>query len=50
MEAIEYPQRRLIFGVILVQTEQLRIERIISTGQATPPDQWYNQEQDEWAG
>ncbi len=33
---------------ILVQTEQLRIERIISTGQATPPDQWYDQEQDEW--
>ena len=24
------------------------IERIISTGQATPPDQWYDQEQDEW--
>jgi cupin 2 domain-containing protein len=24
------------------------IERIISPGQATPPDQWYDQEQDEW--
>jgi cupin 2 domain-containing protein len=36
MEAIEYPQRRLIFGVILVQTEQLRIERVILLqGQAT---------------
>jgi cupin 2 domain-containing protein len=33
---------------ILVQTEQLRIERIISTGQTTPPDQWYDQTQDEW--
>jgi cupin 2 domain-containing protein len=32
----------------LVQTEQLRIERIISTGQATPLDQWYDQEQYEW--
>jgi cupin 2 domain-containing protein len=32
----------------LVKTEQFRIERIISTGQATPPDQWYDQAQDEW--
>ena len=32
----------------LVQTGQFRIERIISTGQATPPDQWYDQVRDEW--
>jgi cupin 2 domain-containing protein len=32
----------------LVKTEQFRIERIISTGQATPPDQWYDQVRDEW--
>ena len=32
----------------LVQTGQFRIERIISTGQATPPHQWYDQAQDEW--
>lgn len=25
-----------------------RIERIVSTGQATPEGQWYDQEDDEW--
>jgi cupin 2 domain-containing protein len=27
---------------------RFRIERIVSTGQATPPGQWYDQEDDEW--
>lgn len=26
----------------------MRIERIVSTGQASPPDFWYDQPQDEW--
>lgn len=26
----------------------LRIERIVSTGQASPPDHWYDQEEHEW--
>ncbi len=26
----------------------LRLERIVSSGQTTPPGQWYNQAQDEW--
>lgn len=26
----------------------LRIERIVSTGQATPEGQWYDQDDDEW--
>ncbi len=26
----------------------LRIERIVSTGQASPPDFWYDQDQAEW--
>ena len=26
----------------------LRIERIVSTGQSTPPDVWYDQPQTEW--
>lgn len=26
----------------------VRIERIVSTGQASPPDFWYDQEQAEW--
>lgn len=32
----------------LHQSENLLIERIISTGQTTPEGQWYDQEQDEW--
>lgn len=32
----------------LIATEQILIERIISTGQTTPPGQWYDQESDEW--
>ncbi|MGI9392075.1 MAG: cupin, partial [Parvibaculales bacterium] len=26
----------------------VRVERIVSTGQATPEGKWYDQEQDEW--
>jgi cupin 2 domain-containing protein len=33
---------------ILQQTPGVKIERIISTGQATPADQWYDQAQPEW--
>jgi cupin 2 domain-containing protein len=32
----------------LLQTPNLRIERIVSTGHATAPDQWYDQDQGEW--
>ncbi|MBW4462742.1 MAG: cupin domain-containing protein [Nodosilinea sp. WJT8-NPBG4] len=32
----------------LFETPYLRIERILSTGQTTPPDEWYDQSQDEW--
>ncbi|MFZ5767056.1 MAG: cupin domain-containing protein [Thermodesulfobacteriota bacterium] len=32
----------------LVRTDALLLERIISRGHATPPGQWYDQEQDEW--
>ena len=32
----------------LIEQKNLRIERIISTGQVTPPDQWYDQAQNEW--
>jgi cupin 2 domain-containing protein len=34
--------------VTLLQAPNVRIERIVSTGHATPPDQWYDQEQAEW--
>jgi cupin 2 domain-containing protein len=33
---------------ILVERRDLRIERIVSTGQATPEGQWYDQETDEF--
>ncbi|MGB3199656.1 MAG: cupin domain-containing protein [Nodosilinea sp.] len=32
----------------LVETPHLRIERILSAGQTTPPGQWYDQSQAEW--
>ena len=36
-----------IFECIL-QTDKFKLERIISSGQATPIGEWYNQENDEW--
>ncbi len=33
---------------VLLATPGLRLERIVSTGQATPPRQWYDQDRDEW--
>ena len=32
----------------LLTTPDLRIERIVSTGQASPPGFWYNQDWAEW--
>jgi len=32
----------------LLQTEAFKLERVVSTGQATPPGQWYDQDGDEW--
>ena len=32
----------------LVSADNILIERIISTGQTTPPGGWYDQDQDEW--
>ncbi len=36
-----------IFGDIL-KSSNVRIERIISKGQSTPEDTWYDQEEGEW--
>lgn len=33
---------------ILLQKDGIRVERILSTGQASPPDFWYEQAEDEW--
>jgi len=32
----------------LVEAENIRIERIVSNGQATAEGEWYDQERDEW--
>lgn len=32
----------------LLKGSHFRVERIISCGQMTPPEQWYDQETDEW--
>ena len=32
----------------LFSDRNLHIERIVSRGQATPPDVWYDQEENEW--
>lgn len=32
----------------LLDSPHLRIERIVSNGQCSPPDFWYDQMQDEW--
>ncbi len=33
---------------ILLKTAHLKLERIVSAGQATPPGEWYDQDADEW--
>ena len=33
---------------VLVESSSVRIERIVSTGQASPPGYWYDQPEDEW--
>lgn len=32
----------------LLQTKHLKLERIVSSGQATPLGEWYDQDTDEW--
>ncbi len=32
----------------LVDQRHVRVERIVSRGQSTPPGDWYDQEEDEW--
>lgn len=32
----------------IVSADNILIERIISTGQTTPPGEWYDQDKDEW--
>jgi cupin 2 domain-containing protein len=32
----------------LLENNHFRLERIVSSGQATPPGEWYDQDSDEW--
>ena len=32
----------------LLQSDHIRLERIVSTGQATPEGEWYDQDENEW--
>ncbi len=45
LPAVRLPEESI--GEILA-APHLRIERIVSTGQASPPDFWYDQDRDEW--
>ena len=43
------PSKEEIFETLLQNKEKnILIERIISTGQITPENEWYDQEKDEW--
>jgi cupin 2 domain-containing protein len=33
---------------VLLDRDHVRLERIVSTGQSTPPDTWYDQNSTEW--
>ena len=33
---------------VLLETPTLRLERLVSTGHATPPGEWYDADRDEW--
>ena len=32
----------------IISNDNIKIERIVSTGQTTPPEEWYDQDKDEW--
>jgi cupin 2 domain-containing protein len=36
------------FFEILLRNEHFKLERIISSGQASPPGEWFDQEMNEW--
>jgi cupin 2 domain-containing protein len=43
---VEKTKEELVTG--LLTESNLLIERIVSTGQASPPDFWYDQDSNEW--
>ncbi len=42
----QLPQQELF--ETLLNNDKISIERIVSTGQVTPPGEWYDQERNEW--
>ncbi len=44
---VKGPTREEVIETLL-ETPEFRLERIVSTGQATPEGQWYDQERNEW--
>lgn len=42
------PPRREEFVESLLEGSRFRVERIVSTGQATPEGEWYDQDSAEW--
>ena len=32
----------------IIESDSIKVERIISKGQSSPPDFWYDQDQNEW--
>ncbi len=44
---ISSPSKKEIFEPLL-ETDHFVLERIVSSGQATPPGEWYDQNRDEW--
>jgi cupin 2 domain-containing protein len=42
------PLPSLELFTVLVEPPHLQVERILSTGQTTPPHEWYDQPQAEW--
>jgi cupin 2 domain-containing protein len=46
--ALPFPLPKEEIWESLLETRSLRIERILSTGQTTPPGRWYDQPRSEW--
>ena len=46
-ENLPFDKSEEIFETI-IENEHLKLERIISSGQSTPPGEWYDQDRSEW--
>lgn len=47
-EQARCPEGPELFETLLTGPDGLRVERIVSWGQVTPPGEWYDQDGDEW--